>query len=181
MLKGMNACAFSVLIVGWARVGALSVAAVASAAKAAVTPAELTPRHSSTAMVSTREISRSGLSAPLLVSMTVGSSANGTANPPADPVSDMARSASTVADRPNGLDLSGVEAQVAVHRVDQHLPECSVVGRVSDCGQVAGTDPERVVLANQLLQPVSRLVSEQVAVTVDFWNRIETKPRRDGR
>lgn len=83
------------LIVGWARVGALSVAGFASAAKAAVTPAELTPRHSSTAMVSTREISRIGLSAPLLVSMTVGSSANGTANPPADPVSDMARSAST--------------------------------------------------------------------------------------
>jgi hypothetical protein len=45
MLNGTHACAFSVLIVGCARVGALSVVSVASAAYAAVTPAELTPRH----------------------------------------------------------------------------------------------------------------------------------------
>jgi hypothetical protein len=127
-VNGTNANAFCVRIDGCTNVGDASVAAVPSAANAAVTPSDATPFHVVTVTVSTLARLRIGFSTPVEVRMMLGSSANGIANWPADPVvtfrfrsastAVVTRTASTSARRPKRIGEGGV----ADHGEGAHTP-----------------------------------------------------------
>ncbi len=69
-------------------------------------PAELTPSQLLPVIVITFAICRTGLMAPLLVRITVGSSTYGTANPPAVVVREAARDSASSSSRVRGLPAS---------------------------------------------------------------------------